>query len=184
MGRPKALLRRGGRTLIEHLVAIVRECDVESCLLGAPPFELPSSLAGLSRLDDRHPGIGPIAGLDSLLAVHPDRGAVLLSCDLPRLGSAILRRLLDARSREPDADAIAFATAPPPDGWEPCCALYRPSIRPELDRAIQEHRYSLQQLLGVVRSITLDASPAEREILLNLNRPEDLPTDWGDEPEP
>lgn len=179
MGRPKALLRRGDQTLIEHIAAGVRECGVECCLLGAPPFELPPNLNGVPRLQDRHPGIGPIAGLDSLLAAHPDRDAILLSCDLPRFGSSLLRRLLDARLLAPGADAIAFATAPPPDGWEPCCALYRPSIRPLLDRAINENRHSLQQLLTAVHTVALGTSTGEREMLLNLNRPQDVPADWG-----
>ncbi len=51
---------------------------------------------GLSAVNDEPPGVGPIGGLIGLLAHAERRGAehaLALACDLPRIGSDLLRRL-------------------------------------------------------------------------------------------
>ena len=78
MGRPKALLEWGGRTAVEHAVAVVRE-GVDGgplCVVRAPGQELPA----LDALVAEDPVVfaGPLAALTEGLAAldGPVRGRV------------------------------------------------------------------------------------------------------------
>ena len=69
-------------------------------------------------------GEGPIVGIRSALAAHPDVAWLVLACDLPYLSDAALERLL----RERDANQFATAYRSSHDDLpEPLCAIWEPS---------------------------------------------------------
>jgi len=173
MGRPKALIPAHGMTLLERTAGLAREVCDRVALLGAPRFELPQSLADLPVLADAHPGIGPMAGLESLFAAYPGEVVVLLSCDLPRLKASLLKGLIERA--DGGLDAVVYALGPLPEGWEPCCALYMPSAAAAVTESVRAGQYSLQRLLGLLRTHTIALDDQEGRMLLNVNRPEDLP---------
>jgi molybdopterin-guanine dinucleotide biosynthesis protein A len=172
MGRPKGLLRVDGVTLLERTAAVAREVAGRVVLLGRPPFELPAGVAGLEILEDAQAGVGPLAGLVSLMAACGARPAVLLACDLPRLEAGLIGRLLGEAGG--DVDAVVYATGEPPRGWEPCCSVYLPGCAPVAAGRMARGEYSLVGLLEAVRTRTVRASDDEAAKLANLNRPEDV----------
>lgn len=69
-------------------------------------------------------GEGPIAGIRSALAAHPDAAWLVLACDLPFLSDAVIDALIAAR----DADTFATAYRSAHDALpEPLCAIWEPS---------------------------------------------------------
>jgi len=174
MGRPKALLRREGRTLSERTVAVARDAIGEIVLLGRPPFELPASLTNADVIEDLYPGMGPPGALATFFSVRPNNALVLIACDLPLLTADLLRRL----QPEPGVDAVVFATRAPPGGWEPCCGLYLPSAAPTARQAIERAAalgagVSMKHLLQQLRVHTIALDPTDAALLRNLNTPED-----------
>lgn len=183
MGRAKALLPHPiGGTLLEHTVHVAHEVTGEVFLLGQ--FEsLPPALADLTRLPDAREdhasteglessaGLGPLAGLCSLLGVAGDRWALLLPCDMPNVSVSLLTRLL---VRASDAvDAVAYVREGRADGYHACCALYHPRLLPAVLDELEGSGRSLQALLDRSRVKAIQPNGEDRLMLTNVNTPGD-----------
>ena len=121
MGRDKAQLLLGGRTLVaraaDALSGIARPVSVVSARETA-------SVWGLPVVQDIHRGRGALGGLHAALCAAQSRWTAILSCDLP-----LVTRELWSRLAELGAEAEAALDAVVPfqmDGRaQPLCALYR-----------------------------------------------------------
>ena len=171
MGTPKALLPIGQTTLLERTIEIARQVSDDLLLLGQPFFDLPPFQKGVPIEPDRHPGIGPIAGLESLLLARPDSNCILLACDMPNLHADLLKRLIAPAD---DADASVFATSSDPP-LHPCCALYKPACLPVVQEAIASKRYGMIALLSRLRVHTVEMPDDVAMGVENWNEPKDLP---------
>jgi len=174
LGRPKATLAlSGGSTLTEHVVGVARRQDHwigEVVILGRCA-DLPTSLTSLRRLEDVLSDGGPLAGLGALLEYAGQRWGLLLACDLPLLQAPLLQRLHDAIG--PEHDAVAFRRPNRPYAFHACCALYHPRLLPAALHELRQGRRSLHRLLVGGRAAVLLPTPAEEEMLTNLNTPAD-----------
>lgn len=175
MGRDKALIEIGGICLIERVAATAASVVDEIILLGRPSFSLPKAMASLPVIEDRHPGVGPIAGLEALLSHRPRRDAILLACDMPRLNETLVRRLVDV---EGEFDAAVCLTRPSgseaASRWHPCCASYRPTALPAVQSALRAGRYSMVDLMARLRVGPIILTGREATWVDNWNTPEDV----------
>lgn len=170
-GLTKALLRVPGseETLVARLIRLGRAAGHDVVLLGAA--ELGASAAGVPQLPDASPGIGPLAGLASLLAFAADRSALCLACDMPFVGAGLLGRLSD----EPAQAQVLAPRASGADKWEALFARYdSASVAPVLQRVLDEGERSFQALFKrlTVDELRLDA--AERAELRDWDTPQDM----------
>ena len=169
MGRDKARLPAGDGTLIEHLVRRLGPVVDETIVAGgdeAPP------LGGVRRIEDRYPGMGPLAGMHAglLAAGHPLVWVV--ACDLPDVEpglGALLRSMADG------VDAVVPRVGDEPEG---VCAVYDRSIAPRIEVLLRAGQRRVQDLLArvEVRYVTAaelrPVDPALRSFR-NLNTPAD-----------
>jgi molybdenum cofactor guanylyltransferase len=117
---------------------------------------------------DSAAGEGPIVGIRSALAAHPQAAWLVLACDLPFLSDAVLEHLL--AGRDPNALATAYRSAH--DGLpEPLCAVWEPAAAAALD-AYQSGggRCPRKFLIGHGARL-LD--PIDERALDNVNTPEE-----------
>lgn len=187
MGRPKALIRLGGATLLEQTVETAGAISRDIVLLGEPRFELPASLQSLPIVPDHHPHTGPIGGLESLLISRPNADGILLACDLPYLPEELLNRLIAVADgegdrvgspngdREGDPNDAVVCTTPTGPVWHPCAALYRPACLPAVQTAIHAGAYGMIQLLSRLRVRRVELTGDEARWVENWNEPADLP---------
>lgn len=175
MGRPKALLPHPiGGTLLEHAVHVAHELTDEVFLLGKSE-SLPPTVANLTRLPDAREdlgppgGLGPLAGLCSLLGVAQDRWALLLPCDMPNVSVSLLTRLLVRASDS--VDAVAYTREGRGDGYHACCALYHPRLLPAVLDELEGSGRSLQALLDRARVKAIHPNGEDRLMLTNVNTP-------------
>ncbi len=125
--------------------------------------------AALPQIVDRYPAVGPIAGILSAQAEHPDAAWLVLACDLPLLDATTLRGLISRR--DPQLDATAYASSH--DGLpEPLCAIWEPSSHAGLLQRHQDGSHCPRKALGAMRILVLPSpgaaldnanTPAERE---------------------
>jgi molybdenum cofactor cytidylyltransferase len=117
LGQPKQLLVHQGETLIERAIRLAAEAGASPvfAVLGAR-FELVSATILLNRAikvvnDNWEQGIASSihAGLRALDTAAP--GALILTCDQPRLTAAHLRALLDAFAAQSEPGIVASAYA-------------------------------------------------------------------------
>ena len=173
MGRPKALIAVEGEALIERTAAVAATVSDKIVLLGRPPFEMPSGISSLPILEDLHPGIGPMAGLESLLCSRRGEACILLACDLPHLSGVLLQRLCASPGGD---DAAVVCTR---DGrvrhWHPCCAVYRPSTLPAVQAAVAAGQHGMIKLLANLRVHPVEIESDEARWVENWNEPDDVP---------
>lgn len=170
MGREKAALELGGRTLLEHALCLAQEVADEVRLVG-DPRRLPSSA---KIVEDRYPGSGPLAGIHAaLLASNTDLN-LILPVDMPFLEPAFLRFLLAEAER-----SGALVTVPRLEtGWQPLCAVYRKAFAGAAERALSIGQNKIDPLFAQVTARVIEEGELLRmdfplQMFDNLNTPEE-----------
>jgi molybdopterin-guanine dinucleotide biosynthesis protein A len=113
-------------------------------------------------------GEGPIVGIRSALAAHPEAAWLVLACDLPFLSDAALSQLL----RERDVDGLATAYRSVRDGLpEPLCAIWEPAAAAALESYQAGGGHCPRKFL--IRHAVRLLEPLDRRALDNINTPEE-----------
>jgi molybdopterin-guanine dinucleotide biosynthesis protein A len=170
MGRDKAALPWAGGTLWQHQLATLRATGAGAvCISG--PRNGPYATCGLPILEDRTPGAGPLAALETALVRSPY--VVLLAIDMPAMRPVFLRELMrtalqNNRSVIPEIESR----------FEPLAAVYVSTIAPLVDEALRGPDRSMHQLVRAALrhdlALTHPVSAESRMLFRNLNTPEDL----------
>jgi len=167
MGRDKALLDYHGRPQLEWAYQLVaRHCA--RAFVSVRASQADELRSALPRIVDGEAGAGPIAGIAAAQAAHPEAAWLVVACDLPFLGDALLAHLVARRGAE---CVTAYRSAH--DGLpEPLCAIYEPQTRAAILAAIAAGRNCPRKfILGSgVPLLDLPDSAA----LDNVNTPEEL----------
>lgn len=169
MGRDKAALPFGEETMLSRLVRTYR-----------PYFDLIAvSVNRAGRFDtcgalevvDRHPGDGPMAGLE---AAFLDTGADLVfltGTDLPFGDPALAQHLMEARG---DHDVCLIHSV---KGLEPLFAVYSSACLDVVRKSLEEGRRSMFNVLRQMNTLELPEESLTqfdlRRILRNVNDPEE-----------
>jgi len=176
MGRDKALLPWGDRTLLEHVARLAAEAVPEVVLVAREdqpvseffgPFPAPFPIAR-----DSADGLGPLAGLAAGLAAIEAERAFLVSCDMPFLRPALVHRLLELSEGHdaaiPEIDGYPMVTS----------AVYSKAALPLARELIAAGRLRPRFLLGSLdtRMVTADELrdiDPDLESFRNCNTPEE-----------
>ncbi len=172
MGRPKALLATAsGLTWLEHVATTAGRASHSVVLVGAFD-DVPLRLATVPRIGDAEIGVGPVAGLLSLLEYTTTPWALLLACDMPLLTVDVLETLV-AHTAE-SAAVVCFGRA---GGVHPCCALYRPRLIDTVRAVVQAcPNAGLHRIIEAVQGVhVLTPTASQTRALTNINTPEELP---------
>lgn len=170
MGRDKAVLRVGGRRLVDRAAAALKPLFPEVLVAtGARPLSLP---AGVRAVADRFPCRGPAAGIDAAFSATRGRFLFVMACDMPAPSPPLVRLLWDVARRG------RGAVAEGPHGVEPLFGFYRRDAAGWLARELRAGRdvpaRRLARLAGRVPwGAARRADPAGTSFL-NLNRPADV----------
>jgi molybdopterin-guanine dinucleotide biosynthesis protein A len=152
MGRDKARVRLGRRTLLARVRAVAGE-------LGVPVRVIRRDLV---------PRCGPLGGIYTALKTSAADAELFLACDMPFVTAAWLRRVL-GKLREGRRAACAFVggVAGFPFAMKVDCLAV-------VERQIAAQDFSLQSLAKVMRAARV-AVPARRFVeTFNINTPEEL----------
>ncbi len=134
MGRDKALLEIGGKTLIERAASLCAPLVSSVTLVGDPQLY---AMFGFPTLADRWPGAGPLGAIATALRAARQPWCLMLACDMPNITAPWLESLL-TRAIKSSADAIACDAFVPETnrGLEPLCAVFRASCAAALEAAV------------------------------------------------
>jgi molybdopterin-guanine dinucleotide biosynthesis protein A len=144
MGRDKALLEIGGKTLVERAARLCESLVANITFVGDPQRY---SGFGFPTLADRWPGAGPLGAIATALGAAHQPWCLVLACDMPFVTGSWLDWLLSrvtkssadaAAPRSPIPDAFALDAFIPYTnrGLEPLCAAYRAGRAPALAAAV------------------------------------------------
>jgi molybdopterin-guanine dinucleotide biosynthesis protein A len=149
MGRDKARLRIGGRTLLAHVRATLRKC-------GLPTRVIRRDIVARC---------GPLGGIYTALATTRAEAVLFLACDMPFVSSGLIDRII-RRSRA--GKMAAFAATGRLCGFP--FLLPRESIK-TVESVRRARNYSLQWLARATRAKRVRAKETE---LFNVNTRDDF----------
>lgn len=164
MGTPKHLLKLGGATLVERMVASAHERDHPPMLLGAG--DVPASLADMLRLPDPPEFAGPLAGLVAALRWDPGCAWVLAAVDMPLLDAECFRWLLSQRA--PGRIGIVPVIDDEPQST---FSLWEPVAQAHVFDVIRGGRSSIRRLAETPRVFRPDVPTHLRPRFANINTP-------------
>jgi molybdopterin-guanine dinucleotide biosynthesis protein A len=150
MGQDKALLRVGGRSLLELALDKLRSLDGPAPRIAAARSDL-SSHAPL--VPDLHPGCGPLSGIEAALSASNRPLNIFLPVDMPLLPARFLSWML----RRAEITG-ALVTVPRVNGWpQPLCAVYHQDLLSPITASLQSGDY---KVMPVVSAAARDQSPS------------------------
>lgn len=172
-GVAKPLLVIDGERIVDRLCRLVAPRVAELLVAVAEPG--PLAELGLRPVFDRHPGAGPLAGLDAALTDHARPWLLAVAGDLPTVQPAVLDLLLAARGDDVDAVVARVGGYP-----EPLLALYGRAAGPVVAAALAAGRLRTSAILDRLRVRWLDEATVRAvdptlASFANLNHPEQLP---------
>jgi FdhD protein len=132
----------------------------------------PDILAGVERIIDDEPDLGPLGGLRAVLRRSEAPFVLVLAVDLPLMETAFLSLLVES------GKGLAPRSA---RGWEPLAALYpREAMLALIESTLATGRRRMQDLLDEAESLGLiEPLPLPEQsacFFANLNSPDDLLT--------
>ncbi len=169
MGRPKITLPLpGGDVLGVRVFQALSSVCKRIVLLGQSP-ELPPELINLDALPDLRPGMGPLAGWESLLASGLDSEYLIIPCDLPDVTPELLRLLTNARP-----GLVSVFQGPGADFIEPMPARVSADALGVVREALDANRPGVQKVIQKLSPVIVELPRERAGELRNLNRPGDM----------
>lgn len=176
LGQEKALLRFYGQDqphLLERTHTLLAHVLVECWVSCRPGFPRP----GYACLFDRQEGLGPCGGVHAALRAAKNKGhaAVLaLSCDLPFMDEATLRKLLCAREAAENSRLLTAFCQKESGLIEALVAIYEVEALPLFDAALAKGRRKLSSIVPLAQQERVFYSPHESLPFFNINSAADL----------
>lgn len=173
MGRDKAEIEWNHAPLWKHQLATLQAVAPAELLISGrrdgPCYE-----AGISIVEDRVPGCGPLGGIAAALAVARYDILLVLAIDLPRIPATLFRALVE------HAAATGQGIVPELHGeLQPVSAVYTRACRPLAEAMLTQRDHSLHRFVRACTAQNLLAihtiPPVDAGCFLNLNKPSDLP---------
>ena len=172
-GDNKALAQIDDKPMAVHVVDRILPACQQVTLVGAKAVY---GGLGLPVVEDSVEGFGPVAGMLAALESTSAEWNHVVACDMPNV-TAEFSDWLFQRAEAGDADAVI-----PQDREgrpQPLCAVYRKSVAAPLLQSLEAGTRKVRLALD---GITIDYVAADEygaidpdgEMLLNVNRPEDL----------
>ena len=147
MGRDKAALPAGDGTLIEHLARRLAPVVDETIVAGGSNR---ATLPGVRMVEDRYPGLGPLAGMHAGLLAARYSHVWVVGCDLPDADPGLASLLQGLAGHY---DAVVPRLDGEPQG---VCALYDRALASRIEDLLTAGERRVNMLLAAsnVRYVT------------------------------
>jgi molybdopterin-guanine dinucleotide biosynthesis protein A len=170
MGRNKALLPVGDRTLIEWVVGTIAPLVDPLFIITNDPASY--RFLHLPTYGDVYQGCGALGGLHAALVVAPTDACLVVACDLLFLTSDFLGYLIGALHGYDVAVPVSN------DGYQPLCAMYAKACIGPVERQLLRQELKVIEFYREVRvrevgPEIIDRYDPEGRLFSNINTPED-----------
>ena len=170
-GSPKAFAKLGEQYFYERAMDALASCCAEVFVVTRPEQMqcFPSSVNVKTDLA-RYAGLGPLAGILSVMeSVEADRYAVL-PCDMPHVNSRAMTKLLVHHEKG--------VTAVISDGrYHPLVSIWDGQLKSAVKKALLNDQLSVMKLLSSQEAVWINGNSLtddENRMFMNVNTPEDL----------
>jgi molybdopterin-guanine dinucleotide biosynthesis protein A len=171
MGRDKALLELGGRTLLDRALELAGSVAPMVRIVG-PQEKL---LTVAHTIEDIFPDCGPLGGIHAALSRTQTQLNLVLAVDMPFVEPDFLVYVIAQASQ-----VGALVTVPRSGaGWQPLCAVYRKDFAQVAERALQKKNNKIDALFTeadtrVIAEPEMVRMGFSTRMFQNLNTPADI----------
>jgi len=172
MHRDKAALEYQGRSQLDRAFELASRHAAKVFVSVRADQTLDPTRAHRPMIVDSVAGEGPIVGIRSALAAHPQVAWLVLACDLPFLSDATIEYLVRERNAAGSAAGFATAYKSAHDGLpEPLCAIWEPAAAKALADYQAGGGHCPRKFL--IRHGARLLEPQDARALDNVNTPEE-----------
>ena len=170
MGRDKAFLELGGKTLLARGLTLAASVAQQVMIVG----DIRRFSAFGRVVPDVYPERGPLGGIHAALTTTTTELNLILAVDLPFLTAEFLRYLV-SQARQ----SQSIVTVPCSDtGFQPLCAAYRKKFRELAEQSLLAGQNKIDSLFAkvsvrILREPELSEQGFEPDIFRNLNTREE-----------
>jgi len=170
MGRDKAFMQLGGRTLLAHALQSAMAATGSVQIVGSAE----KFAAFGSAVEDIYPGQGPLAGIHAALAGTRTELNLIMAVDMPFLETELLNYLVVQARR-----TSAILVVPEAGGrLQPLCAVYRRAFAEVAERSLRAGENKIDRLFCEVETRVIEHEELERngfteKMFRNLNTEQD-----------
>jgi len=174
LGRPKALEKVGGITIIERVANRLAPLVDQMVIVTALDTQgLPANL-GAKIITDVSPGGGPLVGIYSGLITSDNEKNILVACDMPFLSTPLLAHLVAVSTSK---DAVIPYSAP--GMFEPLHAVYDRTCIPAIKKRLDNQERAIASFLQDIKVLYVGTAECreydpERRSFFNINRQPDM----------
>lgn len=170
MGKDKAFLKFGARTMVENLAALLTPLFEETLVIVREKEKFESLNLGAAGIyEDFVKGRGPLAGIYTGLSYSKSQASAVFTCDMPLIDSIFIEEL--AEFWEEGFDVLSIE-----DGegkLQPFPGIYARSSRHLMRLLLDRNEASLHRFLEVATIKKLILRKEQIRILTNMNTIED-----------
>lgn len=169
MKRDKALLEYKGMPHAQYIWELLKKYCSEVYISAKPGQWSGTSLSELPTLHDAEENLGPIGGILSAFAKHPNANWFVVACDLVYFNEKTIQTLLS----QYDQEKVAITYKNSEKGFpEPLCTIYSPRAREIFEDAISNN---ISCPVKVLRNTDVQSIDQGKNInLANINTQEEF----------
>ncbi len=173
LGREKASLKIGGKTLIERVISCLAPLSTEIIVVTGQGEAIPFESPLVKTIGDLYPGKGALGGIYSGLAVSTSSHNLVVACDMPFLNAGLLRYMIEL---SPPFDVVIPRVE---ENVEPLHAVYSKACLPSIEGMLKEENLKIADILPLVKVRCLSEDEINRFdsqhlSFFNVNTPADL----------
>jgi molybdopterin-guanine dinucleotide biosynthesis protein A len=171
MGRDKAMLEIGGKTLIERAASLCEPLVANITLMGNPDR---FKTIRFPAIADQWHAAGPLGAIATALGTAQQPWCLVLACDMPNVSANFLDWILECANKS-STDAVVPETA---RGLEPLCAVYRAACASKLSAALDSGVRKVTDGLDLIKTELMSENDWKKfspdgDLFQNLNTWED-----------
>ncbi len=126
-------------------------------------------------VSDEHPGMGPLAGIQSALKAASGKYVYFIACDMPEVNMEYIRYMKQRMGN----DVYEVCCTSYDGRFEPFNAFYNVSVLPKLETCLNSGNISLQNFIRSLNGLIIDEKDARTfspdwGMFRNLNTPDEL----------
>jgi molybdopterin-guanine dinucleotide biosynthesis protein A len=164
MQRDKANLEYAGRSQLARAMELLTPLVARSFVSVRSDQRQDPQRAAYDTIADIRQELGPIGGIHAALHAYPDKGWLVLACDLPFLDRETLQYLIAQRADTRVATAFRSSFDGKP---EPLCAIFEPRSRQIIEHSLAQGQQCPRAILSLSDVELLDLPNARA--LDNIN---------------
>lgn len=151
MGRAKAFLPYGGKTLIEHRLATIKDLFAEVVMVANEPESY--SQLRVNVVKDIIPNRGPLVAILSALLVSQYEHTFVIACDMPLIDNRLIREMCQRRA---GTDVLVLSHE---DGIEPLLGIYSKRCVESLEQALFDDNLGTHDFLTGINASLFPLDP-------------------------